>query len=105
MHCFLHIFSVEVVHRLILQAHVELPVPLLARLHAQNVVCQGHCYMTWQGIDDAQNVFTFGARILDCDNTEEMQTSRVTSYLSTNLLVSLVTWFITLSQAWLIDPW
>ena len=48
---------------------------------------------------------TCGARIWDCMSTDEMQTSRVTSYLSTNLLVSLVTWLITLSQAVLREPW
>lgn len=48
---------------------------------------------------------TCGARIWDCISTDEMQTSRVTSYLSTNLLVSLVTWLITLSQAVLREPW
>ena len=34
----------------------------------------------------------------DCDSTEEMQTSSVTSYLSTNLLVSLLNWLITFEQ-------
>jgi hypothetical protein len=48
---------------------------------------------------------TSGARILDCMKTEEMQTSRVTSYLSTNLLVSLATCLITLSQGVLSEPW
>ena len=41
---------------------------------------------------------TWGVRALDCENTDDIQTSRVTSYLSTNLLVSVLTWLITLEQ-------
>lgn len=40
----------------------------------------------------------WGLITLDCDNTDEMQTSSVTSYLSTNLLVSLLTNPITFEQ-------
>jgi hypothetical protein len=42
--------------------------------------------------------FTLGLINFDCEKTDETQTSRVTSYLSTNLLVSVLTCFITIEQ-------
>jgi len=41
---------------------------------------------------------TLGLINFDCEKTDETQTSRVTSYLSTNLLVSVLTCFITIEQ-------